>query len=51
MSHANAVMYLGKIVEQGAAADVALRPKHPYTQDCSRRRCRSIPASAGRRSS
>ena len=32
MSHAIAVMYLGKIVELGAAADVALRPKHPYTQ-------------------
>jgi oligopeptide/dipeptide ABC transporter ATP-binding protein len=25
-------MYLGKIVEQGAAAEVALRPRHPYTQ-------------------
>ena len=32
MSHAIAVMYLGKIVELGAAADVALRPTHPYTQ-------------------
>jgi oligopeptide/dipeptide ABC transporter ATP-binding protein len=32
MSHAIAVMYLGQIVELGAAADVALRPKHPYTQ-------------------
>ena len=32
MSHAIAVMYLGKIVEQGAAAEVALRPRHPYTQ-------------------
>jgi oligopeptide transport system ATP-binding protein len=32
MSHTIAVMYLGKIVELGAAADVALRPKHPYTQ-------------------
>ena len=32
MSHVIAVMYLGKIVELGAAADVALRPKHPYTQ-------------------
>jgi oligopeptide transport system ATP-binding protein len=32
MSHAIAVMYLGKIVELGAAADVALSPKHPYTQ-------------------
>jgi oligopeptide/dipeptide ABC transporter ATP-binding protein len=32
MSHAIAVMYLGRIVELGAAADVALRPKHPYTQ-------------------
>ena len=32
MSHAIAVMYLGKIVELGAAADVALQPKHPYTQ-------------------
>jgi oligopeptide/dipeptide ABC transporter ATP-binding protein len=32
MSHTIAVMYLGKIVELGAAAEVALRPKHPYTQ-------------------
>jgi oligopeptide/dipeptide ABC transporter ATP-binding protein len=32
MSHAIAVMYLGQIVELGAAAEVALRPKHPYTQ-------------------
>jgi oligopeptide/dipeptide ABC transporter ATP-binding protein len=32
MSHTIAVMYLGKIVELGAAADVALSPKHPYTQ-------------------
>ena len=32
MSDTIAVMYLGKIVELGAAADVALRPKHPYTQ-------------------
>src|SRR5713226_5711395 len=32
MSHTIAVMYLGKIVELGEAADVALEPKHPYTQ-------------------
>ena len=32
MSHTIAVMYLGKIVELGAAAEVARRPKHPYTQ-------------------
>ena len=32
MSNAIAVMYLGKIVEVGIAADVALRPRHPYTQ-------------------
>ena len=32
MSHVIAVMYLGKIVELGAAAEVALSPKHPYTQ-------------------
>jgi oligopeptide/dipeptide ABC transporter ATP-binding protein len=32
MSHTIAVMYLGKIVELGPAAEVALRPKHPYTQ-------------------
>jgi len=27
-----AVMYLGRIVEQGMAVDVIERPKHPYTQ-------------------
>ncbi len=27
-----AVMYLGKIVEQGTADDVVAHPKHPYTQ-------------------
>ena len=27
-----AVMYLGKIVEQGSAADIFLRPSHPYTR-------------------
>jgi oligopeptide/dipeptide ABC transporter ATP-binding protein len=32
MSHAIAVMYLGKIVELGEATDVALEPKHPYTK-------------------
>lgn len=28
-----AVMYLGKVVELGAAADVMLTPLHPYTQE------------------
>ena len=32
MSHTIAVMYLGKIVEIGAAAEVALAPQHPYTK-------------------
>ena len=32
MSHAIAVMYLGKIVEWGDAEAVALDPKHPYTR-------------------
>ena len=32
MSHVIAVMYLGRIVEMGAAARVALSPQHPYTQ-------------------
>jgi oligopeptide/dipeptide ABC transporter ATP-binding protein len=27
-----AVMYLGRIVEQGSVEDVLLRPRHPYTQ-------------------
>jgi oligopeptide/dipeptide ABC transporter ATP-binding protein len=32
MSHVIAVMYLGRIVEMGAAARVAVAPQHPYTQ-------------------
>lgn len=32
MSHTIAVMYLGKIVEMGDAATVAMHPRHPYTQ-------------------
>ena len=32
MSHAIAVMYLGKIVEWGDADKVALAPRHPYTK-------------------
>jgi len=32
MSHAIAVMYLGKIIESGDANTVARNPKHPYTQ-------------------
>ncbi len=32
MSHTIAVMYLGKIVETGEARELALNPKHPYTE-------------------
>jgi oligopeptide/dipeptide ABC transporter ATP-binding protein len=32
MSHTIAVMYLGKIVENGEARALALDPKHPYTK-------------------
>jgi oligopeptide/dipeptide ABC transporter ATP-binding protein len=32
MSHTIAVMYLGKIVETGAARSLASAPKHPYTE-------------------
>jgi peptide/nickel transport system ATP-binding protein len=32
MSHQIAVMYLGRIVELGDAAQIARDPKHPYTQ-------------------
>ena len=32
LAHDVAVMYLGRIVEQGAAADVLRAPRHPYSQ-------------------
>ena len=32
LAHAVAVMYLGRIVEHGAATDVLRAPRHPYTQ-------------------
>jgi len=32
LAHDVAVMYLGRIVEQGAAAEVLSSPRHPYTQ-------------------
>jgi oligopeptide/dipeptide ABC transporter ATP-binding protein len=32
ISHRIAVMYLGRIVEQGPAGEVAQRPRHPYTE-------------------
>ena len=32
MSHQIVVMYLGKIVESGAAKQLARAPKHPYTE-------------------
>lgn len=32
ISHRIAVMYLGRIVEEGPAAEVFSRPKHPYTR-------------------
>ncbi len=32
MSHDVVVMYLGKVVESGAARAIALKPMHPYTQ-------------------
>ena len=35
-----AVMYLGRIVEEGSAAEVLGAPRHPYTRACSNR-CRA----------
>jgi peptide/nickel transport system ATP-binding protein len=32
LAHSVAVMYLGRIVEQGSVEDVLTSPKHPYTQ-------------------
>ncbi len=32
LAHEVAVMYLGRIVEQGSVADVMERPRHPYTR-------------------
>ncbi len=51
MSDAIAIMCLGKIVELSAAAEVALRPKHPYTQALFSGALPLDPGSTGRRSS
>jgi len=32
LAHEVAVMYLGRIVEQGGVDEVLRRPRHPYTQ-------------------
>jgi peptide/nickel transport system ATP-binding protein len=32
LAHEVAVMYLGRVVERGTAAEVLRRPRHPYTQ-------------------
>ena len=36
-----AVMYLGKLIEEGPVREVIGNPKHPYTRACWRR-CRAL---------
>jgi peptide/nickel transport system ATP-binding protein len=44
-----AVMYLGRVVEQGAAVDVIERPQHPYTQALVAAIPVPVPGGGGRR--
>jgi oligopeptide/dipeptide ABC transporter ATP-binding protein len=45
ISRALAVMYLGKLVEVGATAEIFARPRHPYTQSL----LAAVPVPGGRR--
>ncbi len=45
MAHRIAVMYLGKVVELGATAQIFAAPRHPYTQTL----LASVPVAGGRR--
>ena len=44
-----AVMYLGRVVEEGAAVDVIERPRHPYTQALVAAVPVAVPGGGGRR--
>ena len=51
MSHTIAVMYLGRVVEIGAASTVANASRHPYTRALFAAACRHIPPRGAKRSS
>ncbi|WP_446463729.1 hypothetical protein [Streptomyces sp. BRA346] len=47
ISHRVVVLYRGRVMESGPAAEVCLRPSHPYTPRCRIRRSSASAARCG----